>query len=202
MVLSNRMAAPDYYDRDAAEFAARYDSVSFEAVHPLLARYLPAMGRALDIGAGSGRDARAMVARGLTVTAIEPADKLRAIGASNSDGVSWIDDRLPRLLQLREEAGRYDFILCSAVLMLVAPADLAPSFATMAGLLSPEGRLAINLRAARDDEPDDLFFSHKDAAVLAAAKVAGLVCSDRGEAEDAIGRGGYLWRSFVFEHPT
>lgn len=97
---------------------------------------------------------------------------------------------------------RYDFILCSAVLMLVAPADLTQSFATMAGLLAPEGRLALNLRAAQDDEPDDLFFSHTDAAVLAAAKAAGLVCIDRGEAEDAIGRGGYLWRSFVFEHRT
>lgn len=202
MALSDRLTAPDYYDRDAAEFAARYDSVSFETVHPLLARHLPAVGRALDIGAGSGRDARAMVARGLTVTAVEPADGLRTIGASNSDGVRWIDDRLPRLLQLREEAGRYDLILCSAVLMLVPPADLAPSFVTMAGLLAPEGRLALNLRAAQEDEPDDLFFSHTDGAVLAAAKAAGLVCSDRGEAEDAIGRDGYLWRSFVFEHRT
>lgn len=202
MVLSDHLTAPDYYDCDAAEFAARYDSVSFEAVHPLLARYLPAVGKALDIGAGSGRDARAMAARGLTVTAVEPAHGLRAIGASNSDGVRWIDDRLPRLLQLSEEASRYDFILCSAVLMLVAPADLTQSFATMAELLAPEGQLALNLRAARDDEPDDLFFSHEDAAVLAAADAAGLVCSDRGEAEDAIGRGGYLWRSFVFEHRT
>ncbi|WP_052149421.1 hypothetical protein [Sphingomonas sp. Ant20] len=51
----------DYYDRDAALFATRYDSVSFEDVHWAIAPFLPPAGSAvLDVGAGSGRDARAL----------------------------------------------------------------------------------------------------------------------------------------------
>ena len=200
MVHSDRLPAADYYDRDAAAFAARYDSVSFESVHPLLNRYLPACGQALDVGAGSGRDARAMTARGLTVTAVEPADRLRAIGSANSGAIRWIDDRLPKLDHLSGEAGHFDFILCCAVLMLVTRADLAPSLATMARLLAPKGRLALNLRAARTDDPQDLFFSHSHASIVSAGEAAGLACIDRSEADDAIGRGGYRWRSFVFEH--
>lgn len=199
MALADLLDAPAYYDRDAEGFAARYDSVSFDAVHPMLARYLPRHGRFLDVGAGSGRDARAMAARGLEVTAAEPSAGLRAIGAAKDARVHWIDDRLPDLAAVRRSGELYDFILCSAVLMLVPPADLGTSAATMADLLAQGGRLGINLRAPRPDEPAGLFFDHGDAALLAVASTAGLVCLDRGEAEDAIGRGGYLWRSFLFE---
>lgn len=198
MALSNRLTASEYYDRDAEGFAARYDAVSFEVVHPLLSRYLPTHGCALDIGAGSGRDARAMAARGLSVTAVEPSDGLRAIGAANSADIRWIEDRLPRLAALSGETETFDLILCSAVLMLVAPTDLASSFVTMATLLRGDGHLGLNLRAPRPGEPGDLFFDHDDASVLNAAKAAGLRCIDRGAADDAIGRRGYHWRSFVF----
>jgi SAM-dependent methyltransferase len=198
MALSDRLTAHRYYDRDAAVFAARYDSVSFESVHPLLSRYLPETGSALDIGAGSGRDARAMAKHGLEVTAVEPSVGLRGIGQAKGAGLRWIDDHLPGLGLLTLAGDRFDYILCSAVLMLIAPSDLAPSFITMAGLLGDGGRLGINLRAPRPDEPTELFFDHRDADVLRAAEAAGLACVDRGEAEDAIGRGGYHWRSFVF----
>lgn len=198
MALSDRLTASEYYERDAEQFAARYDAVSFDAVHPLLSRYLPAHGRGLDIGAGSGRDARAMAARGLSVTAVEPSDGLREIGATNSPDIRWIEDSLPRLAGLEGETGAFDFILCSAVLMLVAPTDLGASFGVMAALLNQGGRLGLNLRAPRPGEPGDLFFDHDDATVLTAAEAAGLGCIDRGDADDAIGRRGYRWRSFVF----
>ncbi len=198
MSLSDHLDAPDYFNRDAAVFAARYDSVSFNAVHPLLSRHLPASGQALDIGAGSGRDARAMAARGLEVTAVEPSEGLRAIGEANSHGIRWIDDRLPRLARLGGTGEQYDFILCSAVIMLLAPADLYPAFISMAELLGEGGKLGLNLREPGASEPAELFFAHTDADVLAATRSAGLVCIDRGEAGDAIGRSAYRWRSFVF----
>ena len=187
MTLSNRLSAPEYYDIDAKGFAARYDAVSFEAVHTLLTRYLPSGGRALDIGAGSGRDARAMAARGLSVMAVEPSGALRAIGAANSTDIRWINDRLPWLAKLSKEAGAFDFILCSAVLMLVVPSELDQSFITMARLLAERGRLGLNLRAPRPDEPGELFHDHDDAIVLAAAEAAGLRCINRGVSDDARG---------------
>lgn len=199
MALSDRLAAHEYYDRDAAGYAARYDSVTFNAVHPLLSRYLPSTGSALDIGAGSGRDARAMAKHGLDVTAVEPSAGLRAIGVANGPGIRWVDDRLPNLLSMADHAGRFDFILCSAVLMLVSPADLATSFATMARLLAPTGRIGINVRQPMPAEPADLFFAHSDGAILVAADAAELCPLDQAEAEDALGRERYRWRSFVFD---
>lgn len=198
MALFDGVGAVDYYDRDAAGFAARYDSVSFAAVHPLLGRYLPARGAALDIGAGSGRDARALAAHGLSVTAVEPSARLRAIGAASDPGIRWIDDRLPDLARL-SDGGRFDLILCSAVLMLVPPADLNASIVTMAGLLARGGHIGISVRQPMPDEPVDIFFAYSDDEILAAGAAAGLVCLDRAEASDALGRETYRWRSFIFE---
>lgn len=198
MTISDQSEAVDYYDRDAAGFAARYDSVSFAAVHPLLGRYLPARGAALDIGAGSGRDARALAAHGLDVTAVEPSIGLRSIGAASASGIRWIDDRLPNLARIAD-FGRFDLVLCSAVLMLVPPTDLTKSFVTMAQFLAPGGRIGINVRQPMSGEPVDIFFAHSDDEILAAAAAAGLVCLDRAEAGDALGREPYRWRSFIFE---
>lgn len=198
MTVSERSEAVDYYNRDAADFAVRYNSVSFEAVHPLLARYLPVGGAALDIGAGSGRDARALAAHGLDVTAIEPSVGLRSIGVASASGIRWIDDRLPDLARITD-SGRFDLILCSAVLMLVPPTDLTKSFMTMAELLAPSGRIAVNVRQPMSGEPPDIFFAHSDDEILAAVATAGLVCLDRAEARDALGRKPYRWRSFILE---
>ena len=200
MVLSDPLDAMDYYDRDAAGFAARYDSVTFDAVHPLLSRYLPAGGQALDIGAGSGRDARALAAHGLHVTAVEPSSGLRDIGQKRDPAIRWVDDRLPFLASFAKAADKYDVILCSAVLMLVAPSDLGPSFGTMARLLAPGGRLAVNVRRPMPSEPLNLFTAHSDAAIMAAAGAADLVCHDRIEIDDALGRRSYRWSNFIFVH--
>jgi SAM-dependent methyltransferase len=200
MAMHDNLDATAYYDRDAAGFAARYDSVTFSAVHPLLSHHLPNAGRALDIGAGSGRDSRALATHGLAVTAIEPSAGLRAIGEAHGGSICWVDDRLPDLASLTGEPHRYDLILCSAVLMLVAPDDLLPSFATMARLLTPAGRVAINIRAPMPQEPPEIFFLHSDVDMMVAAEEVGLICRDRGETIDALGRTAYRWRSFIFGH--
>lgn len=190
-----------YYDQLAADFASRYDTVTFETVHPNLSKHLPSHGRVLDVGSGSGRDARGLAARGLHVTAVEPSAAFRRLGgASRSDGITWIDDRLPMLALLDGIVEPFDFILCSAVLMLLSSTDFEISFRTMARLLAERGRLAINIRDPMPGEPPAIFHRHGDGAILEAARAAGLACIDRTELSDALGRSGYDWRSYVFAH--
>ncbi|TBY46641.1 class I SAM-dependent methyltransferase [Rhizobium leguminosarum] len=189
-----------YYDQLATDFASRYDTVTFEAVHPNLSKHLPRHGRVLDIGSGSGRDARGLAARGLHVIAVEPSAVFRRLGGPSSDGIIWIDDRLPMLALLDGIVEPFDFILCSAVLMLLSTSDLGSSFRTMARLLAEHGRLAVNIRDPMPGEPTAIFHLHTDAAILEAANVAGLACIDRAELNDALGRPSYLWRSYVFSH--
>ena len=186
-----------YYHRTAASLASCYDSVAFEDVHATLLGYLPSRpSRVLDVGAGSGRDARALARRGHRVTAVEPAKSLRRLGRMASPGVEWIDDRLPDLTQLANSGRRYEFILCSAVLMSLPPSDLEPSLAAMRALLDGSGRLAVSLRDPLSHER--VLYRHSDTAVSAAADEAGLRLIAFSRAADALGRG-FDWRSYLFE---
>ncbi|TJW00084.1 MAG: class I SAM-dependent methyltransferase [Mesorhizobium sp.] len=192
-----------YYDRLAASLAPRYDAVTFEVVHPNVSKHLPSEGRVLDIGSGSGRDARGLAARGLQVTAVEPSVAFRHLGeAASFDGITWVDDRLPKLVRLDGVVEKFDFVLCSAVLMLLDLDDFRKSFQTMARLLAEHGRLAVDIRDPMPGEPTGIFHAHSDATILDAAAAAELACIDYAERTDALGRLEYLWRSYVFSHAT
>ena len=67
------------YDAQAVTLAARYESVSADIVHAALLEFIP-RGRdliALDVGAGSGRDAAWLASLGYEVVAVEPAVGMR-----------------------------------------------------------------------------------------------------------------------------
>lgn len=63
-----------FYEENTATLFEQYQSLSFESVHQswLSKLTLSHYQSALDIGAGSGRDALALSDKGLCVTAIEP----------------------------------------------------------------------------------------------------------------------------------
>lgn len=56
----------------------------------------------LDVGAGSGRDARYLSDRGLSVVAVEPAEKLLEAAKVNPENrnIHWLRDALPELNQV------------------------------------------------------------------------------------------------------
>ena len=194
-------SASRHFDSEAAALAARYDSISFEDVHGALGAYLPASpAKILDVGAGSGRDARALAALGYHVVAVEPSASFRALATKQgTDGrVEWIDDRLPHLRSLAPHAGQFHFILCSAVIMFLPERELGASFATMAELLTKDGVLAMSVRDPAPDEPKGLIHCHADGELLAAAAKARLLLVEQSERSDALGRAANRWRSLVF----
>lgn len=200
MRVADANAAIRYYDDAASSFAPRYDSVRFEEVHSALEPFLPRQSaKILDIGAGSGRDARALARLGHYVTAVEPSDAFRRHAVGQDFGVRWVDDRLPTLTTVLGEGERYDFILCSAVLMVLGSDELRSSFATMAALLTAEGRVAVSVRDPIAGEPAAIFHRHLPNSIIAAAGGAGLHLLDQRTLPDALGRDPHRWRSFVFE---
>lgn len=107
------------YDADAARFANQFESLSPAEVHDgyldLIPR--PRDGTALDVGAGSGRDAAWLASHGYTVTAVEPAQAMRLEGQRRhpEEAIRWLDDRLPGLTQVHRLVFAGDFDVVNAV---------------------------------------------------------------------------------------
>ena len=108
-------------------------------------------GTACDIGAGSGRDANWLAKQGWEVVAVEPS-KLIELGRETSHSrVSWIDDSLPNLRQLRSLGLRFDLILLNAVWQHVRVSQRQRVFRILCELLNPAGLLTFSLRKGEDE---------------------------------------------------
>lgn len=71
-----RISGTENYADEAPELLKRYESISFADAHaPVLQLIPPAPCHALDIGAGTGRDAAGLAALGHSVVAVEPTER-------------------------------------------------------------------------------------------------------------------------------
>ena len=115
-----RVSGTEHYADEAPELLKRYESISFaDAQAPVLQLIPPAPGRALDIGAGTGRDAAGLVALGYSVLAVEPTGELRrgAMLLHPLPMIEWLDDSLPDLVAVRARKEGFDLVMLTAVWM-------------------------------------------------------------------------------------
>lgn len=182
------------YAAEADRLAVQYESVTFEDVHAPVLHLLPPPGRALDIGAGTGRDAAALADRGFAVTAVEPTAELRAHGARLHAGkaIAWIDDGLPDLPVLAAAGGRFDLVMLTAVLMHLDAGERTRAMARLAAHLAPGGRLVMTLRHGPVPAGRRMFdVSGEETLALAGRHgLAGLFSATRA---DMFGRPGVSW---------
>ncbi|MGQ0584264.1 MAG: class I SAM-dependent methyltransferase [Reyranella sp.] len=141
------------YGETADVLVTQYESRSFADVHRGLLPLLPAApARALDIGAGTGRDAAALAALGHTVLAVEPTPEMRAHGQRlhPSPAIEWLDDSLPELARVlarvRARNERFDLVMMTAVWMHLDEAERTQAMASVADLVAPGGVMTLSLR--------------------------------------------------------
>lgn len=79
------MPMPDAYDTRAATFFHRYEAQKTDTIDALLARWIPAGASVLELGCGSGRDARRMAALGARVTATDGSGSLLELARAHPD---------------------------------------------------------------------------------------------------------------------
>lgn len=184
-----------YYAHNARRLGQRYGCVTFEEVHGGVLDLLPpAPAAALDVGAGTGRDAAALARRGYRVVAVEPVCELREVAQrlNPSDNVGWVEDFLPELSQVE---GIYDLALLSAVWMHLPPTVRGRAMERLAALLAPRGLLVISLR--RGDPPTDrVMFDVPAEEVVRDGEGAGLRLARLvEEGTDRLGRAEVWWQS-------
>ncbi len=201
-----------HYHLNAKEFVAQYDSMAAQQVHRLWCDRLAQMpaGRALDIGAGSGRDARWLASLGWQVTAVEPAAALRRAAQSSEAGQSaepaivWVEDQLPHLARVRVENPTFDLILLSAVWVHLAPESRPAALKALVSLLAEAGLMVMTLRFGPADPLRPMYPVSAD-EVQALAAPLGMsveVLSGAARERDQLDRPEVSWQTLLLRHNT
>jgi SAM-dependent methyltransferase len=201
------MKSTHYYNQHAEALSSQYNAIEAEAVHRgWSAEHLSDKpGFACDIGAGSGRDANWLAARGWDVVAVEPSSEMRELAEGQSHpNVTWLDDTLPRLEKLRALGHRFDLILLSAVWMHVPPGGKARerAFRILTELLKPSGVLVITLRHGSEEVENTERGFHKVPAeeLLEYAKSRAVALTGQFKEPDQM-RKHVNWETLVFTMP-
>jgi SAM-dependent methyltransferase len=192
------------YDSDAPAFAARYEAVRSEDVHAGLLQYIPAGHDliALDVGAGSGRDAAWLATLGYEVVAAEPAAGMRTEAQRRHPDprIRWVDDRLPDLSSVHALGLSFDLVLLSGVWMHLPPPTRARAFRKLVTLLRPGGVLVMSLRDG-PAEADRPMWPAPPGEVEALARTHGLSVLRVVRAEDRLGRPEVRWTGMCLRLP-
>ena len=192
-----------WYDTHAPMLARTYESLQADKVHAWVADLLPrGRGLALDVGAGTGRDAAWLAARGLDVVAVEPSAAMREQAAAlrPDSKVRWVHDSLPELRQVLRMGLAFDAILLSAVWMHVPPAERARAFRKLVTLLKPGGLIAITLRIG-PAEAGRAMHPVSEQEVERLAREHGAFVERRMEERDKLGRGEVSWVQMAIRMP-
>lgn len=124
----------DYYSQHAETFFSGTVDVDMASLYQPFVAELPARGRVLDAGCGSGRDSRAFTGLGYDVDAFDASPEMVAM-ASQHSGLAVRQMRFAEV----EAVSRYDGIWCCASLLHVPSAELPDALHRLARALKPGG---------------------------------------------------------------
>ena len=190
------------YTEEADALTRQYESVRFVDVHGPVLHLLPTVpSSVLDIGAGTGRDAAALVGMGHRVVAVEPTAALRDRAAllHPSSHIEWIDDHLPHLGRLASRGDRFDVVLLTAVWIHLDPQQRREAMPRVASLLRPGGVLLLTLRHGPAPPGRRLLFETSAHETIALAGARGLHLAAKVEHRpDFYGRPEVTWTSLGF----
>ena len=198
-------AVTDFYDAHADILAERYEGVSSEAMLSQVAFAVDRDGRgriALDVGAGTGRDAAWLAGLGYEVVAVEPSAGMRRVGATlhPAAGIRWLDDALPGLARTHALGLSFDVVLLSAVWQHVPVADRPRAFRKLASLLRPGATLVVTLRT--EPPPDGVTMHPVGSAELEGlARTHGLEILRMARSADQGGRPDVTWEIAALRMP-
>lgn len=193
-----------YYSTHAEELTNQYNSVEFEKVHRDWLSEIPDKGFVLDVGAGSGRDARFLAAKGLSVVAVEPADGIRERAQQYvvEQPIHWLNDKLPELNQVFSLQTKFDLILLSAVWMHIAPSERERCIRKLSSLLKANGKIVISLRHGANHDERTMYPVSAD-ELSAFARKFGLsfrLLSEQANS-DELGRDDVYWQTVILTLP-
>jgi SAM-dependent methyltransferase len=162
-LLKEEQATQKYYDAHAQSYFDLTLRINMSAVYNRFLRYVPAHGRILDAGSGSGRDTLAFVERGYQVDAFDASAALCAL----STRMTGVQARVLRFQEF-ESLPRYDAIWACASLLHVPKDELPDAIRRLIAALKPGGAMYVSFKhgAGERISEDGRFFIDLDEPAL------------------------------------
>lgn len=137
------------YQQDASFLIKSYEAITSADLLKHVSAFIPATPcKIIEIGAGTGRDAAWLAAKGHEVIAVEPVAAFRTAGQTlhPSPRITWINDSLPAISAIIQRGECYDLALLIAVWHHIPPEDKLAAFSNLRSIINKGGKLIISVR--------------------------------------------------------
>jgi len=189
------------YTKYANRLIEQYESLEPEKVHQDWLEYTPEYrGLAIDIGAGSGRDAAWLNSLGFKVFAVEPVKALRqqAEKIHYQSDITWINDTLPLLKKVFTLSKSFNLILLGAVWMHLTKQEQIVSMQNLSKLTKPDGVVVITLRFG--PSPDErIMYPIDTETLIKTAENVGFQTILKSRNVDLFNREGVSWKTLILK---
>jgi len=195
----------EYYNVQAELLAAQYQKADVKSLQLLLRRWLPAGGRVLEVGCGSGRDSAFMASLGCSVVAADASAAMlkqaeKTIAASPLPAsVQLIEASFPAAPADPLLKERFHAIVAAAVIMHIPDHELFEFAFQVRGMLKAKGVFVCTFCTAREVPASDLrlFKIRQPAEIQLLFERLGFRLLHAEASADGLGRK-IPWTTFVF----
>lgn len=198
-----------WYDENAARLAPHYEAAEPAALHQTLARWIRRGMFVVELGCGSGRDARFMASLGAHVTATDGSAAMIAEAKRLGGAPEFLRLTLPATRsQLIERGlaanspdgtpcdGRFDAVVSVAMLMHLSDEDCFLTARNITELCREGGLVLISFTSDHPAEPRRFFASRTAQEVSMLFEDFGFTVVELETTDDAMGRS-VTWHSLV-----
>lgn len=186
-----------WYDQHAAAFAKQTADVDLAPIYQRFLRYIPAGGRILDAGCGSGRDALAFSERGYLVSAFDASTEMASLARITLRGRAIVRVRRFDQVDCLEE---FDGIWACASLLHVPASEFQGVAQRLARALRPHGAWYMSFKLGQGERQKDgrLFLDHTEKTLRGALSAAPVEVADAWITQDVRpGRASEQWINAV-----
>ncbi len=194
----------EYYNKNAAEFCDKHDSVRLGAFYEAMRREFSKGAKLIEIGCGSGRDAALAFKEGFDVIALDGSENL----------LKEIPKRHPELSgrlyfailpeKLKFNDNHFDGFYSVACLMHLSEKDLKETLIELKRITKLAGKGLVSVPACRADVTDEGVDIHNRVFHLRTLEEwtrifneCGFTATASEPEPDKLGREGVLWRTFT-----
>ena len=161
------------YASDASSLIDRYNAISSDDLYAHVIDFFPKQpSQIIDIGAGTGRDARWLAAKGHNVLAVEPVQELNArdVDYIETSRVSWLQDALPDLEKTKSIDRLFDFALMCGVWQHIEEQNHEAALQNIRKILKNSGVLLMSIRKGPGAPTRPCFPTNPDTTISQAEK--------------------------------